>query len=159
MRNQPIILRTILLLLIVTTYVPLTFAQWNTFGGNSVTTTEYLGADGTSTIPLKLKTIAAYPIDFHTNNSVNPRMRIASTGEVGIGTTTPAFLLDVNGGDINVNTIANGYMINSNYVMRHETGFTSSLNVGVSAGSLTGLGNNIYAGYFTGVGASSGISI
>jgi len=47
-------------------------ADWNT-GGNNITTTEYLGTDGSSTSPVEIKTIetgaSALPINFYTNNT------------------------------------------------------------------------------------------
>jgi hypothetical protein len=54
--------------------------------GNTIGTTDYVGGDNSSTNPLRLKTNAAYPIEFYTNG--NPRMEIRSNGNVGIGNYT-----------------------------------------------------------------------
>ena len=43
-------------------------------GGNSIGSTEYLGANSTSTVPLLLKTVANLPIDFWTSNTFRMRL-------------------------------------------------------------------------------------
>ncbi len=57
------------------------FPDWNT-GGNTVSTSEYLGANASSTVPLLLKTVANQPIDFSTADRfrarINPRMTYPS---------------------------------------------------------------------------------
>lgn len=71
-----------------------------------------------------------------------------SFGYVGIGLNylTPDNLLDVDGGDIDVNTITRGYMINDNYVLWHN-GNEENIFVGVGAGNnnLSGT-DNTFAG-------------
>jgi hypothetical protein len=88
---------------------------------------------------------------------------------MGVNTETPNNMLDVNGGDIDVNSPAQGYMIGDQYVLRHK-GFTDVILVGVNAGlsltggnSLTFVGsgagqNVINAGNFTFVGYQAGFS-
>jgi hypothetical protein len=73
------------------------FAQeWNVTGGNTLTGGEYLGSDGSSTTGLVLKTSTNYPITFEINGA-NEKMRITTSGNVGIGTTTTSQLLHVQG--------------------------------------------------------------
>ena len=54
--------------------------DWNT-GGNTVSGSEYLGANASSTVPLLLKTVANQPIDFSTADlfraRINPKMSYA----------------------------------------------------------------------------------
>lgn len=47
--------------------------DWNT-GGNGISGFEYLGADGTSTVPLHLRTVPNLSIDFSTNNVLRMRL-------------------------------------------------------------------------------------
>jgi cytoskeletal protein CcmA (bactofilin family) len=58
-----------------------------------------IGAPGPDRIRLRAATIAfdTYPADTTSRTSENIRMTILSNGNVGIGTTTPTALLDVNG--------------------------------------------------------------
>ncbi|HVE15061.1 MAG TPA: hypothetical protein VNI01_16825, partial [Elusimicrobiota bacterium] len=69
------------------------------FGGQNSTAT--LGMDNNGTV--LLGSLANFPIAFHTNatdigNALsNERMRITETGNIGIGTSSPAVLFDVNG--------------------------------------------------------------
>jgi hypothetical protein len=57
----------------------------------------------------------------------------ANTGNIGINTGSPNHRLDVEAGDININTEDRGYRINSNFVLWHN-GNTSNIYVGVGAG-------------------------
>ncbi|MCB9169106.1 MAG: hypothetical protein H6594_02010 [Flavobacteriales bacterium] len=57
---------------------------WNTVGGNTInTTTQYLGCDGSSTQPLRLKTEVNYPIEWYTD--ALRRMRLQETATYTIG--------------------------------------------------------------------------
>lgn len=65
---------------------------------------------------------------------------------MGVNTETPNNMLDVNGGDIDVNTATRGYMIGDQYVLRHK-GATDHILVGVDAGlSLIGGINLTFVG-------------
>lgn len=88
-------------------------AQWQT-NGNLLTGGEYIGGNGSSTAGLDLQTNTAYPIRFYTNGSLE--MTLLSGGNLGIGTSTPAYLLDVSGGDINLST-GQGLRINGTTVL------------------------------------------
>jgi hypothetical protein len=64
----------------------------------------------------------------------------------GINTETPNNMLDVNNGDIDVNTATRGYMIGDQYVLRHKN-LTDNIYVGVDAGlSITGGPHNTFIG-------------
>jgi hypothetical protein len=83
---------------------------------------------------------------------------------IGNGFTTPAHLFDVNGGDINVNTTTNGYMLGGQMFLWHNgnannvflginTGSTGNKNtfVGSAAGQYNGTnGLNTYLGWEAG---------
>jgi hypothetical protein len=127
--------------------------SWNLFGGNTITTSEYLGNDGSSTIPLRLKTITAYPIEFHTTNT--QRMTILSGGNVGIGTATPAQRFSVSGGHIQLVTPTNSYMIGDHSVLWHNDDI-SNIYVGVGAGEDDNGENNTFVGNDAGNANTSG---
>lgn len=81
--------------------------------------------------------------------SVNTVNGATQTAMVGIGLNAPTHRLDVGLGDINVNTAANGYMIDDSYVLWHNAD-ASNIYVGVLAGINDGANSN------TMVGAQSG---
>jgi hypothetical protein len=94
MKNPNFKLLTTFLLLFP--LISISQSYWNTTGGNNITGSEYIGSDGTSTIPLTLRTGTNYPIKFELNGT-NEKMRILTSGNVGIGLTTPVNLLDIEG--------------------------------------------------------------
>lgn len=73
------------------------------------------------------------------------RIRVEAGGDVGIGMTNPVFRVDVDNGDINVNTAANGYRIDGEYVIWHNAD-VSNIYVGVGAGVNDGGNNNTFVG-------------
>lgn len=96
-----------------------TYSQvaWET-QGNSIGATDFLGT--TNTQPLVLKTTnttTAQPIIFSTN--ATEQMRLLANGNLGLGTSAPAHLLDVSGGDINLST-GQGLRINGKIVLAHD---------------------------------------
>ncbi len=98
-------------------------AQKWSYGGDNISPVDYVGTNN------------PFPLNFK-SNSVQ-RMTINNiSGNVGIGLNflTPNHLLDVRGGDINVQTINRGYMINNNYVLWHK-GIINNIFVGVGAGA------------------------
>ncbi len=120
-------------------------AQWS-LTGNVVAGGNFLGSTNNQSL------------NFQTNNA--QRMIVlgglvggATTGFVGIGTgfTTPLDLLDVKGGDIDVNTTTFGYKIADQYVVWHK-GNPVNIFVGVLAGNANvGGQRNTFVGWSAGV--------
>ena len=76
------------LLIIIVMSIANTNAQpWNLFGGNNITFNEYLGGDGSSTVPLRLKNIANQPIEFHTDNLLRMKLNETLNYIVNFGTS------------------------------------------------------------------------
>ena len=126
--------------------------------GNTPGTTDFLGSTGTN--PLNLKTTGSQPINFYTNGTQYMTI-LGSTnpGFVGIGTATPGQLLEISGGNINVSTATNYYMLGGNNMLGHK-GDVSNLFGGVGAGFTNGnyTSYNTYVGNgagYTGPGTSS----
>lgn len=46
---------------------------WDRFGGNTIATTEFIGSDALSLVPLSIRTNSNHPINIFTANSANPR--------------------------------------------------------------------------------------
>ena len=59
-----------------------TSAQWQTFG-NTISGSDWLGADFGSSIPLRIQTRANQPIDFSTANLLRARLNGNVTGPIG----------------------------------------------------------------------------
>ena len=103
------------------------------FQQNSGAVTGIIGLDGVGysgvqTGSFAISTWTAHPINFLTNN-VN-RMTINSSGNIGIGTTSPSYPLEVNGGIKTTSmTVANINLSGGNLVLRN-TGHTSGLSFG-----------------------------
>jgi len=70
-------------------------------GGNNISTSEWFGADGTSSIPLEIRhnnVSTPLPINFFTANA--QRMTLTGTGFLGLNTTTPLMRFHVLDGGI-----------------------------------------------------------
>lgn len=109
--------------------------------------------DGSNNV--SLGTIQSGHLNFFANNT--QYMTIlgnTNPGFVGIGLTAPAHLLDVNGGDININSPSKGLKLNSNYFLWHNNN-PSNLMVGVNAGNSTAFANCTYVGYGAGNSSNS----
>ncbi len=100
---------------------------------------EFVGWGSGFPKPLEIRNDFNQPMTFHTN--ISERMRITSTGQVGIGTTTPAFRLTVrNNIDIITTAPNRGYRINGDVVLQNP-GLWNTF-VGRMAGTNnTGTGN------------------
>jgi hypothetical protein len=83
--------------------------------------------------------------------AVHAQMKVYSNGKIAFGSvsTTPNYIVDVISGDVNVNTLTNGYRLNGNMVL-WQNNLSSALFVGNGAGTattgtafqLTGVGYN-----------------
>ena len=129
MKNRFILIFSIILLISIQTA---NSQQWNTLLGNTITGTEYLGGDGTSTVPLRLKTITNFPINFYTNNSANPTMSHLTNGDLDVTTSTCR------------------YLINSYPILWHN-GVIRNIYLGVGAGNVNNTHSNTFVGYNTGL--------
>jgi len=148
MKNK-IYLSFLLCFLLINTLV---YGQdWNINGNSGIVPANFVG------------TINNASLKFKTANRQRMIIRNASgatTGFVGIGNnfSTPNFLLDVNGGDINVKTNTNAYRLGDSIVLQHK-GAINNLYVGVGAGQIATGNLNAFFGYNAGyAGCGSGIS-
>jgi hypothetical protein len=73
-------------------------------------------------------------------------LHVKNDGKIGIGNNAPNYQLDVNGGDINIYSLSNGYRINSNLVLTQRN-ITSGLFVGNGAGNSNTASNITAVGY------------
>ncbi|MCW5907462.1 MAG: tail fiber domain-containing protein [Chitinophagales bacterium] len=110
-----------------------TGVPWCT-GLNAIGGTDFLGGNGSNTNPLRIQTSGTTAITI-----------LGTNQNVGIGMANPAFRVDVDGGDINVHTAANGYRIGNDYVIWHNDDL-SNIYVGVGAGLNDGGANNTFVG-------------
>ncbi len=99
---------------------------------------------------IKIALLLAMLFSFH-RNVIAQTNTFPATGNVGIGNLTPGSLLEVKGGNIDVNTTTQSYMINGKSILWHK-GNTANICVGILAGFTQS--NN--PGYNTFVGDSCG---
>lgn len=118
---------------------------WKTTGNNLIGG-EILGSIS-GPFPLTIQNGAAQPINFRVNG--NQWATINPIGAFGIGKNfnTPAFLVDVKGGDVNIDdafgTATSSYRIGGLDVLKH-LGDPNNIFVGVGAGSVTILGSGTH---------------
>jgi hypothetical protein len=122
-----------------------------TFFGVTRADKTFLIADGPSSLGLGIGTLVSRPVIFGTANS--ERMRIESSGNVGIGTPTPAHKLDVTG---NINTSTN-YNIGGSRVLSVPGTANAFAGVGAGSSNAAGSGNSFF-GNNTGFANTSGSS-
>ena len=127
---------------------------------NGSTEAAYISLDASENLMMRNST-SDKDIIFNINDggSNTEVMRVdGDVSRVGIGTTTPGQKLEVSGGNINVATSTNGYMINGT-LMLWNYGNTTDLFVGHSAGNSSMSGhNNTYVGTSSGNATSSGVN-
>ena len=122
-----------------------TIAQVKHLGVNGGISTDFVGWDNTVTYDLKVSHDGAYDIDFFTNGS--QKMVLESGGNLGIGTTTPGYLLDVNGGDINLGDDSDFYRINGDEALFMDDVFNLMVGTRHNAGNFTTGRRNIMIGH------------
>lgn len=82
---------------------------------------------------------------------------LGSNGNVGIGTTSPSYRLDVSGGDINIASSGNAYRFQGNKILWYNSTTTSNIFAGVNAGAAITTGiDNTFAGYYAGNATTTG---
>lgn len=103
----------------------------------------FFGTSAVNNIAVRLGTAGVSRI-FMQNNTAP----FAGFVGIGAGFITPNQLLTVNGGNINVNTATNGYMIGNVMTMwRGQNGIISNIFVGANAGAANTVGaNNTFIG-------------
>jgi len=117
--------------------------------GNGGGRTFSIAANPTSTV---FQGVGAFPMIFQTNSS--EVMRLDASGNLGLGTSSPAYKLDVNG-DLRVSTIANAttdtdrFIVSDGGVIKYRTGSEVLSDIGgAAASSISGTPN--YIAKFTG---------
>lgn len=131
---KKLIIPFLLSMLFVNHYILM--AQTSVLGNIPSSGSDYLGWYGSATIPLTIKHEAQYPIIFSTYNgsSQGERMRITDAGNVGIGSASPAYKLDVSG-DLNVASNQVYRIGGRNIVGEKSTNGPRNIFVGYEAGN------------------------
>lgn len=148
MNPRIVLISFILICFCSTLLIAQTPTPWYTTGNTGILSSNFLG------------TINNAPLKIRTNNRQRMIIRPAGAtnfwgptdGFVGIGTnfSFPDFLLDVNGGDINIKTSTNAYRLGDSIFVRHK-GAVSNVYIGVGANEVGGVGgDNTFVGYHAG---------
>lgn len=138
-----------------------TVAQITRLNNQSTIAAEYVGWQNTSGTQKDLDITnnwGTQSINFSTNDGTTTaqRMIIQDDGSVGIGTTTPGFLLELGTGDLNLN---NGIMrIGDNSMVYRDDVNNVAIGVQDDLGALTTGANNLFVGRFAGDANTSGSS-
>ncbi len=131
-------------------------------GGTPTTRLGYLmGNFGQSSLGFMIGNTRNAPLRFGIGAGPTEVMRIVPGGNVGIGTTTPAYRLTVVGDGYfsNLVTMANGlnvtgtsaaYVINGTCTITNGNGITGTASVGSSAYGISGVSSSGWAGHFAG---------
>ncbi|MES2689330.1 MAG: tail fiber domain-containing protein [Bacteroidota bacterium] len=125
------------------------FIRLSAGGGTGANTKSFIDLSGYSAVPDMDRNIV-----FGTN--ATERMRIDQNGYVGIGTTTPAYPLDLNG-DMNFSAPLGAIIRQGGSQVFHSYG--TDLMAGLDAGlNYTGSGGNTFLGYNAGINSIMGIN-
>lgn len=142
-------------------------AAWNSdgdgnviIGGNGAGSGNMAGSNNTfigfSAVPGAANLTNAAALGANAQVDCDDCMVLGDNVFVGIGTTNPGFRVDVDGGDINIINLADGYRIDGEYVLTCNND-ASSIYVGINAGTaITAGAANAFVGFEAGGATTSG---